>query len=191
MTARKTKEQQRLHIIESVDALLYQKGFNNMSFSDISEVTGVSKGNLYYYFKTKEDVLTSVIDHRIEAMKLMLSEWEQTLPTPIARLKRYVQITINESTNIIQYGCPMGSLNIELAKSQPLLQKISQRQFDVFKKWLKTQMKLVSPNINAEELTISLMARTQGVVVMSQVYKDKNLISRECEQIKQWLDEIY
>ncbi len=190
MVTRNTKEQQRLKIIESTDALLYQKGFNRMSFSDISEVAGVSKGNLYYYFKTKEDILTAVIDYRIDAMKQMLNDWDKTIATPLDRLKRYVQIANNESSNIIHYGCPMGSLNIELAKSQPDLQKISKQQFDVFKKWLTRQMKLLSKSGNAEQLAFTLLVRTQGISVVSQAYKDKKLITREVEQINHWLETI-
>ncbi len=190
MTIRETAEQQRSKMISAIDTLLYQKGFNNMSFSDISTATGLSKGNLYYYFKTKEDVLQAVIGYRINAMKSMLDNWETTLATPLERLQRYVQIANNEAANVIHYGCPMGSLNTELAKSQPKLQKISKQQFDVFKKWLKKQMKLMLPNENAEHLTMRLLVRTQGIVIMSQTYNDKNLISREVENVKLWLIEI-
>jgi len=190
MATRKTSNQQRLVLIESIDELLYQKGFNNMSFSDIAKVTGLSKGNLYYYFKTKEDILLAVIEHRITAMKDMLAEWEVTYPKPIDRLKRYVQIANNEAAKVIHYGCPMGSLNTELAKSQATLQKISKRQFDVFKAWLKKQMKLLFPNQDAEDLSMHLLVRTQGIVVMSQAYKDKKLIARETDNILSWLDTL-
>ncbi|VAX00993.1 hypothetical protein MNBD_GAMMA22-994 [hydrothermal vent metagenome] len=190
MTSRETTEQQRNQMIIAIDILLYQKGFNNMSFSDIAEATGLSKGNLYYYFKTKEDLLQVIIEHRVNAMKLMLNDWQLKFKTPLERLQRYAQIPVNESTNVIHYGCPMGSLNTELAKSQPELQKISKQQFDVFKQWLKKQMRLMLPNENSEHLAMRLLVRTQGIAIMSQTFNDKNLILREVEDTKRWLNHI-
>ena len=194
MPARKNTEQTRQHIIDSTDTLMYEKGFNNMSFTEISQISGVSKGNLYYYFKTKEDVLKAVIDHRVNNMKKMLFEWESELPTPLLRLKRFVQIVANESGNVIHYGCPMGSLNTELAKSQSGLQKISKKQFDVFKNWLKKQFKILpSKSISDNEagiLAIHLLVRTQGIAVIAQAYSDKKIINREIEHIYLWLEEF-
>lgn len=190
MAKRRSTEELQLHIINSIDTLMYQKGFNTMSFSDIALASGVTKGNLYYYFKTKEDILQAVIDHRINAMKQMLAQWDEEFPSPLQRLKRFAQIPLNEADNVIQYGCPMGSLNIELAKAQPDLQKISKRQFSVFKTWLKKQMKLMLPNKDSEELTMQLLIRSQGIAVISQIYKDKKLISREVKNIQLWLDNL-
>lgn len=165
-----------------------------MSFSDIAEVSGLSKGNLYYYFKTKEEVLQAVIDYRVTQMENMLDSWDIAFVDPVLRLKRYAQIPLNEAQNVTHYGCPMGSLNTELAKSQPELQKISKRQFDVFKDWIIRQFKLIlsgrSMNKRAEEYALHLLVLTQGVSTMSQVYADEKLIVKEVKKIEAWIDEI-
>lgn len=185
--AREHSKQQQLHIIQTVDRLIYEKGFNVMSFKDIAEACGLSKGNLYYYFKTKDELLKAVIDYRLDNMRKMLKEWEQKIPTALERLQRYMQIMINETSQVINYGCPMGSLNTELAKGQPELQAISRAQFDLFKSWLKKQFKQFMADKTAEHYALRLMARTQGVVVIAQAYQDKRFIKREAEEINQWL----
>lgn len=184
--AREHSKQQQ-HIIQTVDQLIYEKGFNVMSFKDIAEACGLSKGNLYYYFKTKDELLKAVIDYRLDNMQNMLKDWEQEFPTALERLQRYVQIMINETSQVIYYGCPMGSLNTELAKGQPELQAISRAQFDLFKSWLKKQFKQFIADKAAEHYALRLMARTQGVVVIAQAYQDKRFIKREAEEINQWL----
>ncbi len=188
MATRDKTDQIRQQIIESTDDLLYHKGFNLMSFSDIAEAANVPRGNLYYYFKTKDDVLVAVIEHRIVQMKAMLDDWNVSINTPLERLKRYVAIPVNQLTDVIRYGCPMGGLNAELGKSQPELQMIAKAQFDVFKRWIKKQFKELCPAQDAEELTLHLLVRTQGLVIMSSVYKDKKLVLREVEGIDAWLD---
>lgn len=185
--AREHTKQQQLHIIQTVDRLIYEKGFNVMSFKDIAEACGLSKGNLYYYFKTKDELLKAVIDYRLEHMQNMLQAWEQQYSGALERLQRYVKIMINETSQVIYYGCPMGSLNTELAKGQPDLQAISRAQFDMFKTWLKKQFKQFSADRTAEHYALRLMARTQGVVVIAQAYQDKAFIKREADEINQWL----
>ena len=50
-------ENNRARIIEAADELFYKRGYNQTSFSDIADITGIPRGNFYYYFKTKEGIL--------------------------------------------------------------------------------------------------------------------------------------
>ncbi len=188
MATHEKTEQVRLKIIKATDDLLYHKGFNLMSFSDIADASGIPRGNLNYHFKTKHEVLKSVIEHRLQQMKSMLEEWDKTLPTPLERLKRYARISINELENVTHFGCPMGSLNTELGKIQPQLQSISQMQFDLFREWLKLQFQAFVPHRKADHLTMHMLVLTQGIATMSHVYGDQLLIKREVEGIVAWLD---
>jgi len=190
MATHEKTEQVRLQIIKATDDLLYHKGYNLMSFSDIAGASGIPRGNINYHFKTKHEVLTSVIEYRLEQMKSMLEEWRKTIPTPLERLKRYAQIPINELENVSHFGCPMGSLNTELGKVQPQLQSISRVQFDMFRAWLKQQFHAHIPHKDADNLTMHLLVRTQGLAVMSHIYSDQGLIKREVEGIVAWLDNL-
>lgn len=190
MAARQKTEQQRQQIIEATDELLYQKGFNLMSFSDIAQASGVPRGNIYYYFKTKNDVLQAIIDYRVAQTEQMLAKWDNSMDKPLDRLKRYAEIVLRESGRVTRYGCPMGSLNTELAKVQPELKKISKAQFDVFRKWLKKQFKRLQPNADAEALAMHLLVHTQGIATMANIYGDKKLISRELALINDWLTQL-
>ena len=154
-----------------------------MSFSDIAQASGVPRGNLYYYFKTKDEVLAAVIEHRLLQMRRMLQDWDQTIPTPLERLQRYVQIPINELNDVIRFGCPMGSLNSELGKSQPELHAIAKQQLELFRKWLVQQFKQLAPKVDAKGLAMQLMIRTQGLALMAQVYVDRTLVRREVKAI--------
>lgn len=190
MAARAKTAQQRQQIIEATDMLMYEKGFNLMSFSDIADASGVPRGNIYYYFKTKDDILAAVIDHRVAGMKHMLAQWDQQIPTPLLRLKRFVQIAHNESPQLIRYGCPMGSLSIELAKAQPAQRRHINAQFDVFRHWLEQQFALLGLQHQAADLAMHLLIHTQGIAVLGQAYADPALVNSEVNKLNQWLDQI-
>lgn len=190
MVARDKTEQTRQHIIEQTDNLLYHKGYNLMSFSDIAEVSGIPRGNLNYYFKTKEDVLKAVIDYRLSEMKKMLQSWEQEFVTPLARLIRYANIPIKEKNNVSQFGCPMGTLNSELGKVQADLKTVSKAQFDLFNTWLQKQFAEWLPDQDAASLAMHLLSQTQGLSVLSYVYNDNEIIDREVKMVEEWLNNL-
>lgn len=51
----------RHQIVEAADRLFYERGFEATSFADIAAVVGLSRGNFYYHFRTKDEILEAVI----------------------------------------------------------------------------------------------------------------------------------
>ena len=51
---RKESEERRNEILDAVDELFGQKGFDGTSTNDILEKVGIARGTLYYHFKSKE-----------------------------------------------------------------------------------------------------------------------------------------
>ena len=187
MVTREKTEQVRQLVVKAADQLFYQKGYNLTSFSDIASASNVPRGNLNYYFKTKDEVLTAVIQFRVTEMQKMLDGWEIKYKTPLERLQRYAQIVSNVKNEVTLYGCPMGTLNLELGKAQQNLQRITVEQFDVFELWIKKQFKLMGCSKNATEYTLHLMVWTQGISTMAYIHRDNKLIRKEVKSINEWL----
>ena len=190
MTTHEKTRQVRQRIVQACDDLLYHKGYNPMSFSDIAKASGIPRGNLNYHFKTKRQVLEAVIEYRLQRTRAMLDDWEQSLPTPLERLKRFARIPLNERENVSRFGCPMGSLNTELGKQQAELQAVARMQFDLFREWLTRQFRALLPHRDADALSLHLLARTQGVAVMAHVYADRSLPRREVDGLCAWLESL-
>jgi len=190
MITREQTEKIRLQIVEAADQLFYQKGYNLTSFSDIATVSEIPRGNLNYHFKTKDEVLLAVIQYRVNAMQQMLQGWEAQYKTPLQRLQRYAKIVSNVKNEVIQYGCPMGTLNSELGKVQLELQVITRQQFEVFENWMHKQFQAMGCKKNAAELTMHLMVWTQGISSMAYIHQDTRLIQREVKSILSWLESL-
>ena len=56
----------RNRILQAANRLFYRKGFNQTSFTDVVDAADVPRGNIYYYFKTKEDILHAAVEYRLE-----------------------------------------------------------------------------------------------------------------------------
>ena len=190
MASREKTEQIRQEIVRSADQLFYQKGYNLTSFSDIASASNIPRGNLNYHFKTKDQVLAAVIDNRVKVMKAMLKRWDVEYDTALQRLKRYALIAVNEKSDVVLYGCPMGTLNLELGKVQPGLRDITREQFVVFERWIKKQFKAMETDADPAELAMRLMVWTQGIATMAYVHQDARMIKREVDAINTWLDSL-
>ena len=62
----------RQRIIDAADDLFYRQGFEHTSFADIAASVGLSRGNFYYHFKTKDDILDAVIVKRLADTRALL-----------------------------------------------------------------------------------------------------------------------
>jgi AcrR family transcriptional regulator len=186
----KKSDRTRQRIVEAANRLFYHKGYNQTSFSDVVEAAGVPRGNIYYYFKTKDEILASAIAYRMQRIETMLETWNGGYRTPIERLHRFLDILSNSADAIMRYGCPMGTLNTELGKDQGELQEQAENLFRIFEDWLSDQFAELGYAGQARELALRLMAFGQGINVMAHVHSDPAFLRREKERLGQWLDRL-
>jgi AcrR family transcriptional regulator len=181
----------RLRIVQSANRLFYRQGYNRTSFTDIVEASGVPRGNIYYYFKTKEEILLATLDYRLDAITVMLEEWDREHRTPVERLRRFVRMLVNSRQSTAEYGCPMGSLNTELGKNQRELQEAAVALFDRFLEYLSLQFQEIGfrPEL-CRNYAIELLARGQGLNVMTHVMHDPEILNRSAEALYDWIDGI-
>lgn len=182
----------RQRIIVAADQLFYSHGYNQTSFSDISDETGIPRGNFYYYFKTKEDILGAVVDARVEDFTKLLRQCEETVSSPLARLQMLAQFPLAHEPDVLKYGCPIGSLSLELIKEQASdISKIpSTAVFDLLITWIKAQLDALGKNVQSDDLAKDLLAKLQGVTLIASVYDDSAYLHRGINEIKDWLNHV-
>ena len=179
-------EGNRQRIIEAADGLFYRRGYNQTSFQDISEATGIPRGNFYYYFKTKEDILNAVVDSRIAELNNMLAQCEAESDDARERLMLFTDMLDSNRQDILQSGCPIGTLSSELAKDEPVLHEKARQALSLLRDWIKLQFESLGVS-SADDLSMDLLARLQGTTVVACAFKDDDFISRSHQEIKDWI----
>ncbi len=66
------KEEAKEKIIQSAIAVFSEKGYRQTTMEDIAKKVGVSRGALYLYFKSKDDLLYAIIQRWDQTMKSFL-----------------------------------------------------------------------------------------------------------------------
>ena len=180
----------RQRIVASADQLFYQQGYENTSFSDIAEDVGISRGNFYYHFKTKDEILNAVIDTRVTDIEQMLSEWGKQYTDPRERIGLFIDILTTHQDNITGHGCPIGSLCTELAKLSHTLLQDANKMFSIQRDWLTVQLRELGMGNEARQLAMYLLARTQGIAAIANAFEDKTFLRQEVKHLKQWLGKL-
>ncbi|WP_298816274.1 TetR/AcrR family transcriptional regulator [uncultured Roseibium sp.] len=180
----------RQQIVEAADDLFYSAGFVQTSFADIAKAVNISRGNFYYHFKTKDEILDAVIDKRLADRETLLAKWDETADDPVQRIICFIRIVIVNQSKIMAYGCPVGTMTAELAKLNHPSRTRANQIMALFRNWLQRQFGGLGFGKDAELHALHVLGWSQGVASLAQAFGDEVYVRREVEQITDWLHEI-
>ena len=87
-------------------------GVSGTTLKDIAEVSGVPLGNLYYYFKTREELLLAVLDECERELHILLTQLAPLMGK--AWYTAYFDWLLEDPEDAARFGCPFGTLAAEL-----------------------------------------------------------------------------
>lgn len=183
-------EKTRADIVDCARKLFYEHGYDGTSFTQIVDATGLFRGNIYHYFKTKDDILEAVVERYLHDYSAMLTQWEREISDPRMRLRAFVDMVSSHKAELVEYGCPIGSLNTELGKERRELQHVARALFDLFQNWLAARFTELGHGKEASRLALHLLGRAQGIAVISHVYQDRKFLEREISQLGDWIEQL-
>ncbi|NYZ11790.1 TetR/AcrR family transcriptional regulator [Azospirillum sp. RWY-5-1] len=178
----------RAQIVEVADRLFYEQGFEATSFADIAAAVRLSRGNFYYHFRTKDDLLGAVIALRLANTEAMLDGWEGATPDPVERIRSFVRILIMNRARIMLYGCPVGTLCDELSKLRHVAKDDAAKLFMLFRRWLSLQFAALGREADADALALHALMRSQGIATLATAFQDEGFIQREVEDLLAWVE---
>lgn len=183
-------ESTKERIIVAADKLFYQNGFASTSFADIAISVGLSRGNFYHHFKSKDDILGAVIEFRKKRTLAMIEQWVEQGKTPIDRLFLFVEILIRNSETIRKLGCPVGTLCTELSKSNHHQRSNAAHIFEIFIDWMIKEFEALGLEENARKYALHLLMRSQGIATILNAFHDMDFVHTEVANAKKWIESL-
>ena len=183
---KKSELDKRTRLIEAAHKLIHQQGFRQTTLADIAQESGVPLGNVYYYFKTKEDLGHALIEYRTEGVCGQFSEWDK-LPDPKKRILAAIKSVTGNREVLAQSGCPIGSLCQELHKDRGPLAEKSASMFAAMLEWLETQFRLLGMGKESADHALHLLSALQGASLLTNAFNDPALMLREAARLTQWV----
>jgi TetR/AcrR family transcriptional regulator, transcriptional repressor for nem operon len=179
----------RERLVAAARELIYRQGVARTTLADIAQEADVPLGNVYYYFKTKDDIVSAVVDNRAAQLKTTFAELERRHRSPKARLKALVAGFAERADATAQFGCPYGTLSSELAKrddgSDPLATPLMQNQLD----WVEQQLRDMRRR-DARDLAIELIAAYEGSTILASALGEPEVMAQESRRLQRWIDTL-
>jgi TetR/AcrR family transcriptional repressor of nem operon len=178
----------RERLVESATALFHQQGIHSTTLADVAEQADVPLGNVYYYFKTKDELVGAVLDGYLEQADLVIASFERGR-TPQSRLKALVRNWIDMRDAVVSHGCPMGTLCAELEKTDSGLGRNAAKVMEKIVDWAEDQFRQLGRS-DARDLAIALFAGVQGSALLANTFRDPAILTRQGRHLERWIDSI-
>jgi TetR/AcrR family transcriptional repressor of nem operon len=179
----------REKLLSAARELIYQQGYRQTTLSEIAQRSDVPLGNVYYYFKTKDEIAAAVIKEHLESFMTQFRHWDTEIPEPSARLNALLDYLDSLKDILSEAGCPIGSLCQELSKEDgPLAGQASQIltfQLD----WVERQFAAMDHE-DARALAIELVTNLQGISLLANALNDEDMVSQQVGRLRRWLETL-
>ena len=152
-------------LVDAATELFMAKGYGSTSIADILREAGANSGSLYHVFPTKQDLLLAVLDrYRTGIMPMLIEPAWEGVADPIARifalLARY-RLAL-EATDCT-YGCPIGSLALEIHEPDPPVRALLAANFD---EWVDAIRQCLDGALDRLPADLDRMALAQFVLTV-------------------------
>jgi AcrR family transcriptional regulator len=187
-SATEPRHDKRERLVAGARVVIHQQGVEKTTIADIAEAAEVPVGNVYYYFKTKDELVQAAIAAQAEEITATLAGLEHHR-TPKARLKAFIRLLADQGELTARYGCPQGSLCSELDKRDDETSGSCAQLIRLPIEWAERQFRAMGRR-DAEELAVALQAAYQGIALLTNTFRDPELMRREARRLERWVDSL-
>jgi TetR/AcrR family transcriptional repressor of nem operon len=171
-------ESTRERLIGAALKLFGEKGYQSTSVADVQRESDCHSGSFYHFFPTKQDLLLAVLERYRAGIVPMLIEpaWSDVrdpLERIFALLARY-RLLLDMSH--CAYGCPIGSLALELHEPDPAVRQLLASNFtgwiDQVENCLIDARKVLGRGLDTRRTASFVLTVMEGAVMQARTYRD-------------------
>jgi TetR/AcrR family transcriptional repressor of nem operon len=184
----------RDRLVMTAMQLFWEKGYGSTSIADLLKAAGAKSGSLYNFFPGKQELLLAVLDtYRCGIHSLLLEPAWQGVTDPIekifALLARYRNLIVE--TDCL-YGCPIGSLALEIHEPDPPVRK---RLAANFQAWIDAVHECVieagarlPDALDRRALAEFVLTTMEGAVMQARTFRDVAHFDSAVRQLRNYVD---
>jgi TetR/AcrR family transcriptional repressor of nem operon len=178
----------RERLVESARELFHEQGVHRTTLAEVAGGADVPLGNVYYYFKTKDELVDAVLDGYKEQAAALIASFERGR-TPQTRLKALIRNWDDMRDAVAEHGCPMGTLCSELEKIDGGLDREAAAVMKTIIDWAEEQFRQLGRR-DARDLAMALFAGIQGASLLANTFRDPMILTRQGRHLERWIDTL-
>lgn len=179
----------RERLVVAAAHVVHRQGVERTTIADIARAADVPVGNVYYYFKTKDELVAAALSEHTRQLEL-LTERLNRLPDPRDRLRGLIEAWVSQRDVAARYGCPTGTLAVELDKrDDDGLDAEAGKVIRQLLGWVEQQFhELGLPE--PDGLALTLVGAYQGMSLLANALRDPSVMDREGARLLSWLESL-
>jgi TetR/AcrR family transcriptional regulator, transcriptional repressor for nem operon len=182
----------RAKIVETAAELFWIKGYGSTSIADILSRAQVNSGSLYHFFPGKQDLLLAVLESYRDGIYPMLLDpaWagvEDPIDRVFALLGRYRELILLTDCS---YGCPIGSLALELHEADPAVRDLLAQNFSAWVAAVRACLDEAGIPGDTQALAEFVLTVMEGGVMQARTYRDVGYFDRAVAQLRTHIDTL-
>src|SRR5919197_1888492 len=178
----------RERLVAAATLLLHQQGVERPTLAEIAEAADVPPGNVYYYFKAKDDLIEAVIEARAAEVRERLASLGRRR-TPAARLKALARNWVEVRDTVASHGCPLGTLSVELNDHGDGLGAQAATLFAELIDWSEDQFREMGVR-DPREHALTLISTVQGAALLASAFSDTDILASQVHRLERWIDSL-
>ncbi|MBF6297362.1 TetR/AcrR family transcriptional regulator [Nocardia amamiensis] len=183
-----SKAGKRERLAAAAAQVFHEQGVEKTTIADIARSAEVPVGNVYYYFKTKDQLVEAAIAAQRHGLRDLITVLEQR-DAPQERLKALVRSWVDQRDVAAQFGCPTGTLAAELGKRADGLDREVAAGLRELIDWVERQFAAMH-RADADELAVALIASYQGISLLTNTFHEPELMLAEGRRLERWIDSL-
>jgi len=186
----------RRRLVLAAMDLFAEKGFQSTSVADILSRTQSHSGSLYHFFPGKQDVLAAVLEAYRDGIEqwLLAPAWsgvDDPIERIFALLNAYRTMLV---TSDCTYGCPIGSLALELHEPDPAIRELLAANFEnwtaAIHRCLDAAGEHLPGALDRRRLAEFVLTVMEGAVMQARTYRDIGYFDRNIAMLRDQFDRL-
>lgn len=187
-------DETRERILFAAMRLFAEKGYGSTSIADILQASNANAGSLYYFFPGKQDVLIAVLETYLAGIQPMLlaPAWKgvsDPLKRVFALLDAY-RLALVQTSNT--YGCPIGSIALELHEPDPPVRKLLAANFDgwvdAIEECFIEAGDSLPKTVDRRALAVFALTTMEGGVMLSRTHRNIDSFDTSVRSFRDYID---
>jgi AcrR family transcriptional regulator len=180
----------RDRLVVTAMQLFWEKGYGSTSVADVLQAAKVNSGSLYHFFPGKQDLLLAVLDaYRAGIDAMLLAPAWKGVADPVEKVFALLaQYRESIAQTDCVYGCPIGSLALEIHEPDPPVRQALAANFgawvDAVERCLLEADLRLPEGLDRRELAEFVLTTMEGGVMQARTYRDVAYFDRAVRQLR-------
>lgn len=183
----------RERIVDAAAELFHERGFQATSLAEVAERAGARPGSLYYFFKTKDELLRGALERYGDLLEpVIMGPAFARSDHPVERvfevLGRYRELLLETDFAL---GCPIGNLALEIRDASIEVRAGIVSNLTLWARFLEVNLEAAVPEgVDRGRLARFVLTVMEGAVLLARAHRDIVVFDEAVAQLRDYFDRL-